>query len=260
LTGSYTERALGFIRRNRSNPFLLYLAHNMPHVPVFPGNRFAGKSRRGLYGDAIEEIDWSTGEILGALRELNIHRRTLVVYCSDNGPWLGYGIDAGSAGPLRDGKGTTWEGGVRVPGIFWWPDTIPGGHVSSEVCATIDLLPTIGEIAGAKPPERTIDGRSLMPLLKDPVGGHAPRSEHYYFNVSPFGEPPTLQAVRRGPWKLRLTVGDGTLGPAGLYHVEEDVAERFDRAKAEPGLVDELRNLAQGFYDRLQRDIRPLAV
>jgi arylsulfatase A len=260
LTGSYTERALGFIRRNRSNPFLLYLAHSMPHVPVFPGDRFAGKSRRGRYGDVIEEIDWSTGQILSLVRELNIHRRTLVVYASDNGPWLQYGVDGGSAGPLRDGKGTTWEGGVRVPGIFWWPDTIPAGQTSSEVCATIDLLPTITEMSGAKPPERITDGRSLLPLLKDPVGGKAPRSEHYYFNSCPFGEPPALQAVRSGPWKLKLTVGDGTLGAAGLYQVQEDVAERFDRAALEPGIVEHLRDTAQKFYDGLQKDIRPLVV
>ncbi|HEY3738375.1 MAG TPA: sulfatase [Bryobacteraceae bacterium] len=259
LTGNYTERALGFIRRNHSNPFLLYLAHNMPHVPVFSGSRFTGKSRRGIYGDAVEEIDWSTGEILKLLRELKIDRRTMVVYTSDNGPWLAYGVDGGSAGPLRDGKGTTWEGGCRVPGIFWWPDTIPAGHVCSEVGATIDLLPTVAEISGAKPPERIIDGRSLLPLLKDPERGKSPRSEHYYFNVSPFGEPPTLQAVRRGEWKLRLTVGDGTLGPAGLYRLEEDVAERFDRTKLEPQIVEDLRNTAQSFYDRLLKDVRPLA-
>ena len=258
LTGNYTDHALRFIRENRSRPFLLYLAHNMPHAPVFPGSRFAGKSPRGIYGDAVEEIDWSAGEILKLLASLGIQQRTLVMYTSDNGPWLQYGVDAGSAGPLRDGKGTTWEGGLREPGIFYWPGTIPAGQVSSEVGATIDILPTIAQVTGAPLPRLPIDGRSLLPLLTGAAGAHTPRREHYYFNARPFTAPPGLEAVRRGPWKLRFSTDNGHLKPAGLYHLQEDVAERFDRSQLNPDLVNDLQKTSQDFYDRLVKEIRPL--
>jgi arylsulfatase A-like enzyme len=258
LTSNYTDRALRFIRENRSRPFLLYLAHNMPHCPLFPGSRFAGKSRRGLYGDAVEEIDWSAGEILNLLAQLGIEQRTLVMYTSDNGPWLQYGVDGGSAGPLRDGKGTSWEGGVREPGIFYWPGTIPAGQVSSEVAATIDILPTIAQVTGAPLPRLPIDGRSMLPLLTGASGAASPRPEHYIFNARPFTAPPGLEAVRRGPWKLRFTTTSGQLDPAGLYQVHEDIAERFDRTSLNKDLVADLRNNAQTFYDQLLKNIRPL--
>jgi arylsulfatase A len=259
LTGNYTNRALEFIHANRSNPFLLYLAHNMPHCPLFPGSRFAGKSLRGLYGDAVEEIDWSAGQILDLLHSLGIERNTLVVYTSDNGPWLDYGVDGGSAGPFRDGKGTTWEGGVREPGIFYWPDTIPAGHVTSEVGATIDILPTIAEMTGAKLPNHTIDGRSLIPLLRISPQAKSPRSEHFYFNARPFGRPPGLEAVRSGPWKLRLASDGDRLRASGLYQLQEDIAERFDRAQLHPDIVQKLQATAQSFYDDMRKEIRPLA-
>jgi arylsulfatase A-like enzyme len=149
LTTRYTEAALQFIEAQRERPFFLYLAHNMPHVPLFVSEKFAGQSARGLYGDVIMEIDWSVGQIMARLRMLGLDERTLVVFTSDNGPWLGYGIDGESAGPLREGKGTTWESGLRVPAIFRWPGKIPAGRRTDAVAANFDLLPTVARLAGS---------------------------------------------------------------------------------------------------------------
>ena len=166
LTTRYTTTALEFIETNRERPFFLYLAHAMPHVPLFVSDKFSGKSDRGLYGDVMMEIDWSCGQIFQKLKELNLDEQTIIVFTSDNGPWLGYGIDGGSAGPLRDGKGSTWEGGVRVPAIFRWPGRIPPARRTDAVAGNIDLLPTLTAIAGAQlPKDRTLDGRDLTGLL-----------------------------------------------------------------------------------------------
>ena len=258
LTTTYTDLALKFIRTNQHRPFLLYFAHNKPHVPHFPGERFRGKSKRGLYGDVIEEIDWSTGELLDTLKETGLERNTLVIYTSDNGPWLEYGVDGGSAGPLRDGKGTTWEGGLREPGIFRWTGTIPAGQISSEVGATMDILPTIAEISGGRLPSHTIDGRSLMPLLHGTPRAQSPHSEFYYFHTNAFGQPPDLQGVRKGLWKLRVTLEEGRLAPAGLYQIGEDIDEKFDRSALESHRVPDMLSTAQRFYDQLRRETRPL--
>src|SRR4051812_9689549 len=181
LTQRYTARALDFITRNRANPFLLYLAHTMPHVPLAASDDFRGKSEQGLYGDVIMELDWSVGQLLGKLEELGIARDTLVVFTSDNGPWLRYGNHAGSAAPLREGKWTTFEGGQRVPGIARWPARIPAHAVSNEIVTTMDLFPTLAAITGAALPGWTIDGKNVLPLLEDVPGAVSPTHTLYFY-------------------------------------------------------------------------------
>lgn len=259
LTSTYTQKALEFIRENRRHPFFLYLAHNMPHVPLFPGPKFQGHSHRDRYGDAVEEVDWSVGQVLALLKELKLDRNTLVIYTSDNGPWLEYGIDGGSAGPLRNGKGTHWEGGFRTPGIFWWPGRIPAGQVSSEVMASIDILPTVAGLAGARmPADRVIDGRDIWPLLKGEPGAKTPHDAFYFFRGSPPGKPPVLAAIRAGNWKLHLKQNGDEFTGTELYNLEEDVGEKFDRAALYPDVVRSLAANAQQFYRKLVTEIRPL--
>lgn len=198
LTGRYTAFALDFIRKHRNRPFFLYLAHSMPHVPIAASPRFRGKSGAGLYGDVVQELDDSTGRILAELRRLKLDRRTLVVFTSDNGPWLPYGAHAGSSGGLREGKGTTFEGGIRVPAIFWMPGTVPGGRISREAAATMDLLPTIVGLTGADRPRLKIDGHDIRPLLGAEPDAKSPWRWLYAF------WPAELQAVRAGDWKLHV--------------------------------------------------------
>ncbi len=257
LTTRYTEAALEFISAQRDRPFFLYLAHNMPHVPLFVSEKFAGKSRRGLYGDVMMEIDWSVGRIMARLRELGLDERTLVVFTSDNGPWLQYGIDGGSAGPLRDGKGSTWEGGVRVPAIFRWPGHIPAGRRTDAVAANFDLLPTAARLAGAAlPTDRTLDGRDLWPLLS----GTSARSPHEHFHyLGGSAQPAAVQyrALRDERWKLTVTVTEHRLAAAELYDLHNDVGEKFDRLKQHPEVAARLLPAAQAFYDELRANIRP---
>lgn len=166
LTRRYTEEAQKFIRERRGGPFFLYLAHNMPHVPLFASERFKGRSPRGLYGDVVEELDWSVGEILETLRREKLEQNTLVFFSSDNGPWLIFNQHGGSAGLLREGKGSTWEGGMRVPGIAWWPGKIAPGGVHRGIASTMDLFTTSLRLAGADvPADRVIDGLDLRPVL-----------------------------------------------------------------------------------------------
>jgi arylsulfatase len=195
FTRRFTERAVSFIERNRERPFFLYVPHVMPHVPIFASEAWRGKSGKGLYADVVQELDASVGEILEAIRRNGLDERTLVVFFSDNGPFLSYGTHAGRAEPLREGKLTTWEGGMRVPFIARWPGCVPAGRVSDELLASIDLLPTFAELARAPLPPLPIDGRSELPLL---LGGPSGRREFLYYA----GE--ELQAVREGPWKLRF--------------------------------------------------------
>ncbi|HEX3869089.1 MAG TPA: sulfatase-like hydrolase/transferase, partial [Pirellulales bacterium] len=198
FTRRFTERAIDFIERNKDRPFFLYVPHVMPHVPIFASESFKGRTARGLYGDVVEEIDWSVGQILATLDRLQLSDITLVIFASDNGPFLSYGNHAGSARPLREGKLTTWEGGVRVPCIMRWPGTIPAGSVCREVAATIDLLPTIAGLIGAKLPERMIDGLDIRSLMTGDAESRSPHEAYWYYA----GE--ELQAVRSGPWKLHL--------------------------------------------------------
>jgi arylsulfatase len=251
LTGVYTRRAVRFIEENRSRPFFLYLPHSMPHVPLGVSSRFRGASAQGKYGDVIMELDWSVGEILGALTRLGIADHTFVVFVSDNGPWLNFGNHAGSAGALREGKGTMWEGGARVPCIIRWPGHCSRGSTSRQLAATMDLLPTIAAACGARLPSFPIDGVNILPLLSgDPAV--APRDDLYYYYD---GE---LQAVRKRQWKLHFphsyrsyagvapgndghpgTYGSGKTG-FELYDLDADPGEQHDLAAEHPGIVAEL--------------------
>jgi arylsulfatase A-like enzyme len=198
FTRRFTERAVRFIEANRSRPFFLYVPHVMPHVPIFASEKFLGRSRRGLYGDVIEEIDWSVGEILAAIRTHGLDEKTLVIFASDNGPFLSYGDHAGSAAPLREGKLTTFEGGVRTPCIMRWPGKIPAGRVCDDLISSIDLLPTIARLIGADPPAKQIDGKDVWPLLSGREGATTPHEAFYYYAAE------ELQAVRSEQWKLHF--------------------------------------------------------
>jgi arylsulfatase A len=256
LTTWYAERAVKFIAANKDKPFFLYVPHAMPHVPLYVSEKHAGKSKAGLFGDVIEEIDWSVGQILAALKEHGVDDNTLVMFASDNGPWLAYGNHAGSAGPLREGKGTAWEGGVRVPFVARFPGKIPAGTVSSEVAATIDILPTFAKLSGASLPERKIDGQDIWPLLSGAKDAKSPHEAYYFY----WGG--ALHAVRSGKWKLHFPHGyrslTGTPGkdgkPSGytqqrtelaLYDLEADVGEKHNVATEYADIVERLTALAE---------------
>ena len=272
LTATYTDKAIDFIREHSEDPFFVYLAHAMPHVPLFRGRPFRDRSLRGLYGDVIEEIDHQAGRILDTLQELGIDRKTLVIFTSDNGPWAGYGIDSGSAGLLRGTKGSVYEGGVRVPAIFRWPGTIPAGLTTSEVASIMDIFPTLAKLSGGEPPrDRTIDGRDLEPLWSSP--GNASGHETLYFFEGGYryraedGPPenkPLLRAVRSGPWKLHLTTEAGEradgdrVRPGELYHLHWDPSETRDVAEKHPDVVERLTKQAADFGRNLRRSLRPL--
>ncbi len=254
LTTRYTNEALRFIEAQKDGPFFLYLAHAMPHVPLFVSSKHRGKSNRGLYGDVLMEIDWSTGQVLQKLKELGLDEKTLVVFTSDNGPWLGYGIDGGSAGPLREGKGSTWEGGVRVPGIFRWPGKIAAGRRTDAVAGTMDFLPTFARLAGAKTPDdREIDGRDLWPLLSGATD-KSPHDHFYYFG----GGKMNFRGIRDKRWKLVVRVAGETVQGAELYDLGRDVSEKFDRMKDHPDIAKRLEAKAKQFYAEISRQVRPL--
>ncbi|MCA9089079.1 MAG: sulfatase [Planctomycetaceae bacterium] len=255
LTEWYTQRAVKFIDEHHEQPFFLYLAHSMPHVPLFVTDRHKGKSEQGMYGDVIMEIDWSVGQIVDALKRHGITDNTLIIFTSDNGPWLSYGNHAGSAGPLREGKGTSWEGGVREPCIMCWPGKIPAGTVCDELAATIDILPTVAEIIGGKLPDHPIDGLNILPLLTQGKDAKTPHESYCYY----WGN--HLEAIRSGDWKLhfphsyRSLTGepgkDGlpngyTQGKTGLalYNLKEDIGETTDVKEAHPEVVAHLQALA----------------
>ena len=253
LTTWYTERAVDFIQRHKSGPFFLYLAHNMPHVPLFVSNRFRGKTERGLFGDVIEEIDWSTGQVIETLKAQGIDKNTLIVYTSDNGPWLSYGDHAGSAGPLREGKGTMFEGGMREPCIMRWPGKIPTGLVCNELATTMDLFPTFAGLAGGKLPEHKIDGHDIWPLIIGQEGAKSPWEVWYCYYMG------GLQAVRTPRWKLQFPhtyrTLDGHPGGTGgmpveysykeigltLYDMQSDFAETTDLSANYPEVVAQLQ-------------------
>lgn len=196
LTGIYTKRASEFIKKNKSHPFFLYLAHSMVHVPIAASPKFKGRSKRGLFGDVMMEVDWSVGEVMKTLRENGLDKNTLVVFTSDNGPWLNFGNHAGNTGGLREGKGSSWEGGQREPCIIRWPGKVPAGTICNKISSTIDLLPTIAKICGAKLPSNKIDGINISSLLYNEKDAN-PRDEMaYYFKYN------DLEAVRKGKWKL----------------------------------------------------------
>jgi arylsulfatase A-like enzyme len=246
LVELYTKEAVDFISRNKDQPFYLYFAHNAVHTPIWPGAAFAGKSQNGRFGDWVEEVDWSVGQVLDTLRAQGLDKDTLVVFTSDNGPWLIKGTDGGSAGPLRGGKGSTWEGGVRVPTLAWWPGRVPAGSVNDAVAATIDLLPTFVSLAGGTVPATpVIDGRDITPILLGQSKESA-REAHYYFASY------DLQAVRQGRWKLALSPQSDGLGKnaaktaAGLrlYDLDAEIGEQTDVAAQHPEVVAKLKALA----------------
>jgi len=257
FTTEFTEQTIDFIKQNKENPFFVYLAHPMAHVPLFVSDKFKGKSEQGLYGDVMMEIDWSVGQIMKTLEELELEENTMVIFTSDNGPWLNYGNHAGSSGGLREGKGTTYEGGQRVPCLVQWKGTIEPGRVDNNLVSGIDMLPTIAEIAGAPLPERKIDGVSLLPLLKSRDAKPPRKSFWYYYRKN------NLEAVRDGRWKLvfphngRTYVGfepgkDGMPGKAdewseveaGLYDLRRDPGERYNLIEYHQEIVSELEEIA----------------
>jgi arylsulfatase A len=245
ITRRYTLEAVDIIGRNKDKPFFLYMAHNMPHVPLFASEAFRGKSPRGIYGDVVEEIDWSVGQVLDALRKEDLAENTLVMFSSDNGPWLEYNEQGGSAGLLRDGKGTTWDGGMREPGLFWWPGTILAGRVLGGLSSTLDVFPTFAELAGAPlPKDRILDGNSLATFLKGKA--ESPRDTMFFYSGS------QLQAVRKGPWKMYLQSKTYAVKnklqeakPPILFHVEQDPSEQYNIAEQHPEIVEELTKIVQ---------------
>jgi arylsulfatase len=261
LTTWYTERAVKFIEKNKAHPFFLYVAHNMPHVPLGVSEKFRGQTARGLYGDVIEEIDWSVGQILDALQRNGLAENTWVIFTSDNGPWLCYGNHAGSAKPLREGKATNWEGGTREPCIMRWPGRIPAGADSWDMFMTIDLFPTIAKLVGAALPRNKLDGLDVWPIISRQAGAKNPHQSYwFYYEVN------QLQAVTTsdGRWKLQMPHTYQTLAgqPGGtngvpvpysrrtvekeeLYDLVHDIGETADVSWQYPEMVRLLENEAE---------------
>ncbi len=271
LTQSYTTEAIRFVRENKDKPFFLYLAHNMPHVPLGASENYRGKSKRGLYGDVIEEIDWSTGQILDSLKELGIENNTFVVFTSDNGPWIEavIGDHGGSAGPLSGAKMMTWDGGFRVPCIIRWPGKIPANSECNKIANTMDFLPTFAKLARAKlPDDRIFDGKDIWPLITEQKVAKSPHQAFYYYAYT------HLQAVRSGNWKLVLPrpasppwtgwsgrMIDQILAPQ-LFDLESDIAEYRNIADQYPEVVARLMTYIDqaredlGDYDKIGKGAR----
>jgi arylsulfatase len=268
LTTLYTQRAVKFIHQNKGKPFFLYLAHSMPHVPIEASSKFKGKSAGGLYGDVMEEIDWSVGEVMKALDANGLTKNTLVIFTSDNGPWLTFGNHAGNTGGLREGKGTAWEGGVRVPCIMRWPGKIPSGTISNKIAATMDILPTLVNICKLKSPSKKIDGVDIYPLLINQPDAN-PRDEFvYYYDRN------SLKGIRKGQWKLVLpnisqtykrisAIGmDGWPGKyasdtayLALYDLRSDPGETLDLKEKYPEIVSQLTVIADRYRKELGDDL-----
>jgi len=257
LTTWYTEHAVSFIERHKDRPFFLYVAHNLPHVPLAVSSKFKGKSERGLYGDVLEEIDWSVGQILDCLKRNGLDEKTLVVFTCDNGPWLLYGDHAGSALPLREGKATSFDGGVREDCVMRWPGKIPPGRTCREMAWSMDLLPTLAKLAGAEsevPSDRVIDGKDIWALMSRD-GAKTPHEAYYYY----WGR--ELQGIRSGKWKLHLPHNYNHPNPAGhggmpgkyevrkigeeLFDLENDIGETTDVAAGHPDVVRRLLAIAE---------------
>ncbi len=251
LTERYTQEAIRFIRQNQDKPFFIYLPHTFPHVPLFAGDAFKGKSRNGTYGDVIEELDASTGAILNTLRNFDLDRRTLVIFTSDNGATGGKGR---SNGPLRGTKGTTWEGGMREPCVVWWPGQIPAGSNSDALTTTIDLLPTFAHLAGADlPTDRKLDGLNIWPILRDPSHSTSPHDYFYYYQMN------QLQALRDDRWKLHLPMVPKVKNwgkpeqesPLMLFDLKADIGETEDVAVNHPETVERMLLQAQHIRQEL---------
>lgn len=258
LTERYTTAAENFIKKNKNRPFFLYLPHSMPHVPINASPAFRGKSKQGLYGDVIQEVDASVGRILKTLKENGLDNNTIVIFTSDNGPWINFGNHAGSSGGLREGKGTSFEGGQRVPGIIRWKGTIQPNIVSNQLASTIDLFPTIAAITKTTLPNKKIDGVSILPILQGDKNATPRKTFLYYYRRN------SLEAVRIDNWKLvfahpsrsylnQLPGMDGFPGsapedvnmPMALYDLRRDPAENYDIKELHPDIVKKLQALAE---------------
>jgi arylsulfatase len=269
LTETLTNKAIRFIEKNKSTPFFVYLAHPMPHVPINASKPFRGKSKQGLYGDVIQEVDANVGRILEKVSQLGLDKNTLIIFSSDNGPWLNFGNHAGSAGGFREGKGTSFEGGHRVPCIMRWRGTIPSGVVANQLASTIDILPTIASITQTALPAKKIDGVDLTPLIKGNVSVTPRKTFYYYYRKN------SLEAVRQDHWKLvfehpsRSYVGqapgkDGFPGPTpedvmmpkALYDLRRDPGEVYDVQQQYPDVVKMLELIAEEARNDLGDDLQ----
>jgi len=255
LTTRYTERAIRFIKQNRRKPFFLYFAHSMVHTPLAVSEKFQGKSKQGRFGDVMMEVDWSVGEVMKTLDELGLTQNTLVIFTSDNGPWLNFGAHAGNTGGLREGKGVSFEGGQRVPCIMRWPEVIAPGTVTGQLASTIDIFPTLANITETSMPVHIIDGVDLSPVLKGDYECEPRADFYYYYNKN------SLEAVRMGNWKLvlphpyRSYMGvmprdDGKPGPYAkgsselcLYDLRRDPGEQYDVKEMYPDILIKLDQL-----------------
>ena len=278
LTTIYTDRAVHFIQDNKNHPFFLYLAHAMVHVPIGASAKFKGKSGAGLFGDVMEEVDWSVGQVMKALKENGLAENTIVMFSSDNGPWLTFGNHAGSAGGLREGKGTAWDGGLKVPCIISWPGKVKPGVICNNLITTMDILPTIASICNAKPPVKKIDGVVVTDVLMGKPNAN-PRDEFiYYYDKN------SLKAVRKGDWKLVFpcisqtyrkpgcTGKDGFPGKyatdsvkIGLYNLYRDPGEERDLKDQYPEIVEQLsaiadkyrKEIGDGLTNTIGTEVRP---
>ena len=258
MTKQFTERAVDFIKRDPDQPFFVYLPHPMVHVPLYCSDDFLGKSGAGLFGDVVMEVDWSVGQILSAIEDIGVERNTLVIFTSDNGPWMSYGTHAGKATPLREGKGTMFEGGYREPTLMWWKGKIPGGTTCDKLCSTIDILPTVANLIGADLPDHKIDGKDIRPLMFGEEGAESPHEAFYCYYKG--GE---LQAVRNERYKLVFPHQYRTLNghPGGvgglpiaykqkriglsLFDLDEDVSESKNVLQGHPEIVKQLQAAAE---------------
>jgi len=250
LTRRYTEEATQFIRAHKQGPFFLYFAHTFPHVPLFASSRFHGQSRRGLYGDVVEELDWSVGQVLETLRKEGLAENTFVFFTSDNGPWLIQGQAGGSAGPLREGKGSTWEGGMREPGIAWWPGRI-SAKVTHELACTMDLFPTCLKLAGPEiPKDRIIDGVDMAPILFG--SGPSQREDFFYYRGA------QLYAVRKGQFKAHFITRSAygqdepvKHDPPLLFHLGHDPGEQFNVSTNNPAMLSQIAKIVDAHQAKL---------
>jgi arylsulfatase len=264
FTTNFTQRSVKFIEKNNTKPFFLYLAHPMPHVPLFVSDNFKGSSRQGLYGDVMQELDWSVGEIMKALKRNGIDENTLIIFTSDNGPWLNYGNHAGSTAGLREGKGTSFDGGQRVPCIMRWPKIIPAGTICNKLSSTIDILPTLAYISHAALPEKKIDGINMYPLLVEEQNALPRENFLYYYREN------NLEAVRDQRFKLVLPhtgrsydgflpgedgipgkVTEKAIVKMALYDLRRDPGERYDVQLLYPEVVNELMKIVENAREDL---------
>jgi arylsulfatase A-like enzyme len=241
LTQRYTQKAIEFIKKKKDEPFFLYLAQTMPHIPLYPSPKFKGKSERGLYGDVIEELDWSMGQILKTLKDLGLEENTLVIFTSDNGPWNLKNGHGGSALPLRGFKFETYEGGMREPMIAQWKGKIPAGTVCSEIASTIDLLPTIAKLTGASLPKTIIDGKDIWPLLSAQENAKSPHEAFYFYKDT------ILEAVRCEDWKLREADNK-----VELFNLKEDISEQNNIAHQHPDIVVRLKKMKADYDENMK--------